>query len=239
MIESLTDLAAVEIERLAAAGVQVTPAEVIEINAVATRIVTGSTREYLHRGNPVDMACGVRLWPLTIQATDWVDRVACGFANARMRAFALAWAMAHCYAKGRPFDIAGARAYWKVAGWAVRRLACRMDALDAAVAEVLAQDKAPSPETDAKDDSPATGNGQLSVWLAEKCGGDPTFWEERCASSYAFAVLRAVIMSANETGDRLDLDPRIQAEIVMGQTLKRIRNRSESDARQADKGSAA
>ena len=73
--ERLNDLAAREIAALESEGIRLTAAEVVKLNALGWAIETPCARRELSRGVPVMLCEGVYLWPLTIQAADWFDRV--------------------------------------------------------------------------------------------------------------------------------------------------------------------
>ena len=62
-LAKLSGLAEAEIESLRADGIDLTPAEIIEINALSWAIESPESRRLLSRGAPVSVG-GVYLWPL-------------------------------------------------------------------------------------------------------------------------------------------------------------------------------
>jgi hypothetical protein len=70
----LNSLAEAEIAALRADGIQPTDAEIVKLNALGWAVETPHFRRTLARGCPVQVG-GSTLWPLTIRAADWVDRV--------------------------------------------------------------------------------------------------------------------------------------------------------------------
>jgi len=221
--DTLADLAAAEIDRLTEQGYALLPSEVIEINARAWDVLNGRTREQLCRGDWVDVG-GVRLWPLTLQAAAWHEKVGETLrGDAGWRALVLAWAMAHCYTSGRPYERRGLRARLAVLRWSMR-LRCRIAAIEAAVLEVLAQDQ--GPDMPPSETARAVGIGDVSVLLAARSDQPPEFWEERCSSSYGFAVLRAIADDVRAQAGDAPQDERIQAEIALGWAIAKVKERA-------------
>jgi hypothetical protein len=215
----LNELAGYEIEDLRTAGIEPTPAEIVELSALGWAVQSPSLRIALARGAPVAVG-GVTLWPLTLHASDWHDRIGSATGHG---AYALAYAMAHCYSRRRELDCAEVPvAWWRIIRW-VWRLKCTRAALIEAIAQVVSQDEGPDmpPSKDCK----AAKAGDVSSILAATLGGDPEFWERRCSWSYAMDVLSRVHAIANESGRPLASDPAIQATRALGWAVERIKAR--------------
>jgi len=84
----------------------------------------------------------------------------------------------------------------------------------------LAQDE------DAEQPPSETGGmtmGDFSAFLASACGGDPDFWERRCASGYTHAVLDCLCRQNSADGKKTMADPRIRAERALGWAVEKIK----------------
>ena len=231
-LAKLSELAEAEIESLRADGIDLTPAEIIEINALGWAVESPETRRLLARGAPV--ACGgVYLWPMSLYAQDWFNRVGCKLAGNKQQTFALAYAMAHGRDDGEPLAIDGRIAEKTVKQWS-KSLKCTFGELNVAISQVLQQ------EEDAEQPPEETGGmtmGDFSAFLASACGGDPDFWERRCANGYSHAVLDCIVRQNSADGHKTMADPRIKANRALGWcTLKIKESRKEvEDKEEADK----
>ena len=219
----LSDQARYEIEDLQAAGITPTPDEIVELSAIGWQVETPQTRIYLSRGLPVK--CGsVTLWPMTLQASDWYSRVGCKLEG--LERHALGYAMAHCYDTAQRYHEDTEDAETAVNVWAMG-----IDATDAALTEaisqVLQQSEQPEMPPNPNEKKGSMTAGELSANLAALCGGDPAFWEARCASDYAIDVMTAVMSQRNESGKPLPTDPRIQAVRALGWAVEKIKQRHE------------
>jgi len=219
-LAKLSELAAIEIDTLLAEGITPTPAEIVELSALGWNSEDPQMRLALSRGIP-SCAGDVTFWPLTIEAAEWFDRVGCHILSGRA---ALAYASAHCYADGRPFDCSGAMATARVMAWWVT-LGLRRATVDEALDQIVQQDETyalpPRPNGRKRKTMSA---GEISCTLAATCGGSVEFWESRCASSYAFEALRTAIAQASESGSMED-DAKIKATQALGWAVEKIRNR--------------
>lgn len=230
--ERLNDLAAREIAALEAEGIRLTAAEVVKLNALGWAVETPCARRELSRGVPVMLCEGVYLWPLTIQAADWFDRV-----GERLRAnklmairhpvlsadlpmLALSYAMAHCYAAGNALEIDGSEASSAVLSWA-SKLKCTADAFRDAVQSVIAQQDGPT--INAESETPSIKPGEFSVYLAARAGGTPEYWERACSVGYAVAVFMDILKQAAADGAPLPNDPKLLATRAFGIEAARIR----------------
>ena len=231
--ERLNDLAAREIDALEAAGIRLTAAEVVKLNALGWAIETPCARRELSRGVPVMLCEGVYLWPLTIQAADWFDRVGERLRPSRadvlrhpilsadLPMLALAYAMSNCYAEGNALAVEGVEASRAVMAWA-SALKCTCDAFRDCIRAVIVQQDAPDLPSD--DESPRMKSGEFSVYLASKAGGTPEFWERGCSVGYAVAVLMRILKQAAADGAPLANDPKIMATRAFGIEAARIRD---------------
>jgi len=217
-LAKLSELAEAEIETLRADGIDLTPAEIVEINALGHAVESPETRRLLARGAPVAIG-GVYLWPMSLYAQDWFDRVGCQLDGNKQQTFALAYAMAHGRDAGEPLAMEGRDAEKTVKRWG-KSLKCTFGELNVAVSQVLQQDE------DAEQPPSETGGmtmGDFSAFLASACGGDPDFWERRCASGYTHAVLDCLCRQNSADGKKTMADPRIRAERALGWAVEKIK----------------
>ena len=213
----LNQLAKNEIDRLEAAGVDLTPAEIVHLNALGWEVQTPETRLHLSRGVPVAVA-DIFLWPMSLYAQDWFSRVGSEFKGAKTPSFALAYAMAKGREPGEPLAMSGKPARKKVLAWA-KKLRCNEGELMVAVSQVLAQEESfeqPPSETG------GMGVGEFSASLVAACGGDPDFWERRCSAGYTHAVLDALARQKDTSDHPADYDARIRAERALGWAAEKI-----------------
>lgn len=223
-LAKLSDLAAAEIDDLTAAGIILSPAEVVEINALAWQVESPHTRLHLSRGVPVFVA-GITLWPMTLYAADWYCRIGANLKGS-LAELSLAYAMTHAYDDGDALLCDIETAPKKVKRW-VKSLRCTRNALICAVGQVLQQDdKPPAPQRE--DDTPMTV-GDFSANLAAMTGDSPDFWERRCAASYTHSVLTAITMQNRADKRPCPNDPKILATRALGALTDRIRERSVQD----------
>jgi len=217
-LAKLSELAEAEIETLRADGIDLTPAEIVEINALGWAVESPETRRLLARGAPVAIG-GVYLWPMSLYAQDWFDRVGCQLDGNKQQTYALAYAMAHGRDAGEPLAMEGREAEKTVKQWG-KSLKCTFGELNVAISQVLAQDE------DAEQPPSETGGmtmGDFSAFLAAACGGDPDFWERRCASGYTHAVLDTLVRQNSADGKKTMADPRLKAERAIGWAVEKIK----------------
>jgi hypothetical protein len=231
--ERLNDLAAREIAALEAEGIRLTAAEVVKLNALGWAIETPTLRRELSRGVPQMLCPGVHLWPLTIQAADWHERVGERLEPSRkalirhprlstyLPTLALAYAMAHAYSEGNELLSEANEAAEKVLEWAAG-LKCTAEAFGDCIAEVIAQQDMPDlPKSD--DAGRRMTAGEFSVYLAAKCGGTPEFWERRCSIGYAATLISVIIHQAIADGKPVTHDAKMAATMAFGLEADRIR----------------
>lgn len=216
MRHSLSSLAAAEIDTLEAEGIRLTAHEVIHIAALCERLETPGLRRALARGVPVPIG-GVHLWPLTLYAADWWQRIGDKLRTKRQRFLALAYAMANGR-KDLPETISeAARA---VRRW-VRKLKCREAELKEAVTQIQAQDA----ELDTEDGGEPATFGDISLMLTAMTGTRPEVWERQCGIPYVLDMLNTIVAHNNADGSSSVHDPRIRAERAIGLCVERIRKR--------------
>ena len=221
-LAKLSELAQAEIDNLRADGIDLTPAEIVELNALGWAVESPETRRLLARGAPVAVG-GVYLWPMSLYAEEWFDRVGCHLSGNKQQAYALAYAMAHGRDDGDPLVIDGREAEKVVKQWG-KSLKCTFGELNVAISQVTQQDE------DAEQPPEETGGitmGDFSAFLAAACGGDPDFWERRCASGYCHAVLDTLVRQNNADGKKTLADPRIKATRALGWACEKIKKSRE------------
>ena len=218
-LAKLSELAEAEIESLRAEGIDLTPAEIIEINALGWAVESPETRRLLARGAPVAVG-GAILWPMSLYAQDWFNRVGSEMGGLRRQTYAMAYAMTHGRDDGEPLAMSGRKAELVALVWGLR-LKCTFRELNVAISQVLAQDEdAEQPP----DESGGMSMGDFSAFLAAACpAGDPDFWERRCAAGYTHAVLDALVRQNSAEGHKTMADPRIKAERALGWAIEKIK----------------
>jgi hypothetical protein len=222
-LAKLSELAQAEIESLRADGIDLTPAEIVELNALGWAVESPESRRLLARGAPVPVA-GLYLWPMSLYAQEWFDRVGCHLNGNTRQAYALAYAMAHGREAGDPLAIDGREAEKTVTRWA-KSLKCTFGELNVAISQVLQQDE--EAEQPPSEENGGMTVGDLSAFIAASCGGDPDFWERRCASGYAYAVLDCMVRQNQAEGQKTLADPRIKADRALGFAINKIRKSRE------------
>ena len=221
-LAKLSELAEAEIESLRAEGIDLTPAEIIEINALGWAVESPETRRLLARGVPVAVG-GVYLWPMSLYAQDWFNRVGCKLDGNKQQAYALAYAMAHGRNDGEPLAIDGRIANKTVKSWS-KSLKCTFGELNVAISQIIQQDE---DYEQPPEESGGMSMGDFSAFLASACGGDPDFWERRCATGYTHAVLDCLVRQNSADGHKTMSDPRIKANRALGWCAEKIKKSRE------------
>jgi len=152
------------------------------------------------------------------------ERVGCYLSNNTRQAYALAYAMAHGREAGEPLAIEGREAEKTVSRWA-KSLTCTFGELNVAISQVLQQDE--EAEQPPSEETGGMTIGDLSAFIAATCGGDPDFWERRCAAGYTYAVLAALCRQNSAEGHKTMADPRIKAERALGYAILKIKKSRE------------
>jgi hypothetical protein len=179
----LSDHAAARIDELQGEGISLTPAEIIRINSLGWAVESPETRLALSRGEPVSVG-GVTLWPLTMQAYDWHNRVASQMRTVWLSNIALAYAMAHCYEEGSHYAHTGLQAVAKVTAWGWR-LKCRMPELIEAMAQIIQQDETDSAPIDSESH---TSIGDISANVSAITGLAPEVIESQMSMHHALRI---------------------------------------------------
>ncbi len=171
----LTDLAESQIEKLKASGIEVTPQNVLDIQALSLEAIGDFEDGTRLNGCPVIIG-GITLWPLTIAASMWRDEVEAMLAetdyNARL--FVLAYAMAN----GRDKDAMqshGKQALRDVYKWA-RKLTCKTADLLQAVNDVLGDKPRVTFEESETDKDAQAAPSYLAETAMAIYGTDPDIW---------------------------------------------------------------
>lgn len=218
----LSLIAQAEIDLLVQDGVDVTPSDIVRINALAWNIDSPETRLALAKGIPVAVG-GATLWPLTLQAYDWYERVGCTFTNEEDAQDALAYAMAHCYGDDATFNVVGGKAR-RAAIKFRKRLRCTRKELLEAISQVTRQEEnepiPPDPE------GKELALGDLSALLCAMSGIPAEEFERRMSMNHALRVLHYTMMKqAQASGASATDDSHIRAEIAMGLYIHGVRER--------------
>jgi hypothetical protein len=246
-LAKLSSMAQGQIEELENEGIHLTPAEIVEINAMAWAVESPESRLLLSRGTPVEIGTyrrrtwwrwlvgekregGAVLWPLTMHGADWFNRVGCRLPGTLLQELALAYAMQNGRSAGGELD-KGPLASWftVITNWAAT-LRCTRAELREAYRQLLLQDEtfdAPPP-LEGEDDSGMPA-GEVSAFLATATKSDPEIIERHLACGYAKAMMQS-IMAQNKVDNRpAASDPRIQADKALAYRVHQIRqSRKES-----------
>lgn len=221
----LSSMAEAEISELETAGIKLTPAEIVEINALCWLVERPQSNIDLARGTPVFVG-DVVLWPLTMRASAWFDRIEPHlFSKGREKTLAYAYAMAHAYTDGDEFEKGALRSRFNILKWS-RSLKCKYDALIIAMAEVISQDFEPEqPPNEKEEFEPELNIGELSAFLAAATSTDAEFWEGRCSIRYTLSVLDAIVKQNKADNKPSAGDPRIRAIRAVGWAVEKIKQR--------------
>jgi hypothetical protein len=231
-LRKLSDLARAEINALRRDGVELTPDDVVRINALAWAVETPETRRLLARGVPVFLAERVALWPLTLYASEWFRRVGGNMkhpevSTGTIRRMALAYAMAFGRSDGPELEIDGDRAARVVYEWA-QKLKCTLQEIEVACGECMLQND------DGLSEGIPAGHtiepGDLSAFMVATCGGSPELWERQVSIGYVNAVLTAFIRQNRADNKPSLADPKMRAERALGLLCLNIRNREKRKA---------
>jgi hypothetical protein len=218
----LSDLADAEISVLTAGGYEVTPQDVVRINALAWNVEEPDTRLALSRGVPVEVG-GAVLWPLTIEAYEWHRRVCGSMKTEWLDRMALAYAMAHGYSDGNELETGGAAAVARVAAWGVL-LKCRMNTVIEGMAQVIKQD-----ETEAgivSESDTTLSMGDLSANLSAVAGRPAEEIEKRMAMNHAIRILHYTLQAQEQAeGSTAKGSAYIKAEQSLGLYILEIKER--------------
>jgi hypothetical protein len=203
----LSDVAAGEIDALISDGYELTPAEIVRINALGWNIETPDIRLALSKGVPVDVG-GVTLWQFTLRSYDWHCRVAKSMPSVWHGKIALAYAFAHGYSDGGELDVYGWRAVAAVTNWGIR-LRCSMSELVMAMGQIIQQDEQEQGLQDP--DSKPTGIGDISAQIAAHTGQSVEDVERRMSMNYALKLLHYTIRQQKQAAGG---KPRMSADAV-------------------------
>jgi hypothetical protein len=219
----LSEHAQARIDELQAEGYDLTPAEIVRINALAWNIETPDIRLALSKGIPVEVG-GVWLWPFTLRSYDWHKRVAKVMPTVWHGNIALAYAFAHGYSDGGELDVYGWRAVAKVTAWGIG-LRCRMDELVMAMGQIIQQDEQEQGASDP--DAKPMGIGDLSATIAAHTGQSVHDIECGMAMNHALKLLHHTIRQQEMAAGgkpQLSADA-VRATQAMGLYIKELKAR--------------
>ena len=205
-----------------------TPEEIVRLNALCCDVESPSEWLALSRGVP-QFAGGATLWPMTVEAGEWYRNTGCRLIGLRMPNYALAYAMAHCYADDDPFGGGPVRAYARVARWK-SKLKCRYAYLMAAASECLRQNEMSDEELPPLDDDDDDGKGgetysagKIIAHLSALTGIPPQEYERNMAGEYAILCFhRARMIQDRADGVPTKSQQRIDAERAKGLYMREI-----------------
>lgn len=220
MRTTLSEAARAEIDTLRADGIDLTPEEVVELNAIGWEIETPEIRRELSRGTPVTVG-GATLRPLTLAGWAWFERV--GDKGSDQDA-ALGYAMA--FGGDPAIDTASMADVdkWKDG------LTCTPRELTCAIAEVIANERGLElPPAKVNDTTPA----DIVASVMAECGGTPDVWERHVRIGYLTELLAAVGRSrGGESSGPSPNDPRVKATAAIMWCAEKIRrSRKETNGR--------
>ena len=229
---TISGYAQAEIDMLAIEGVtDLTPAEIVEIDSLAREFDNPAVARSLARGVPVECG-GVWLWPMTIRAADWFDRVGCNLARQSDREAAVGYAMTHGRTEGLELCVTLADAPKAVRAW-LAGLSCTMDEYRLAVADVLDQSADITREYQIENPNKTKpiplAIGDLSAMLVAQLGGTPEQWERTCSMHYALALLQTSMKQNAAEGKTAIDDARLNAQGAMGVCIQRIKDKRRAE----------
>lgn len=210
----LSDQARYELASLRGQGIVLTDDDIVLINALCWEIETPQARQELARGFPCRAGNAV-LWPRTVQAVHWFDRIGCDLPDAE-------YALAYCMAFGRDKDLMLA-GQSEVERWK-KSLTCTQDELTDAMAEVIRQEtKDPVPASPAQR---AASVAELAMMMQAMHGGDIDQWEQHVSVGYLCSLVDAYTAQTLEGG--LDRMLRDRANSALYYAVKKIKDRAGS-----------
>jgi hypothetical protein len=217
----LSPLAEDEIAALEADGISLTPHDIIHIAALGEQVMNPQTRQELARGRPVPVG-GTCLWPLTLSASDWYDRVGSGLAinSARLdtesQQLSLAYAMAHGQA---PLPEIASDAIEAIRTWRGTILHCTGKELETAIQIVQDQDT----RQDTGED--AAGRGELVLALAALTNARPEVWEYQCSINFVVDLIETISAQCLADDKGIKEHRSTMALKALGLAVNRIRER--------------
>jgi hypothetical protein len=212
----LSPLAEAEINTLEDEGIDLDAGDVVRINELAKRVESPRTRMELSRGRPVPVG-GVVLWPLTLYASDWFQRIGGNLRGETQQTYALAYAMSN---GGETLPECPKEAARLIGRWG-RSLKCTWNQLVEAIRQI--HDQWDLPDTGEK--GQAATAGELSSMLAAMTGTPPAVWEYQCSVKYVLAMLDIITSQNAAEGQSSKHDPRIKAERALGLVMEKIREK--------------
>jgi len=227
-MKHLSELAKAEIQELEEKGLMLTLDQKIWINDLCRKVENPEgSQPCMAIGEPIPAGC-TWLWPFTVQAHMWYERVGEWFENDdRANLFCMAYALAH----GR--DV-GAFTYLNdfktvkssVMEWG-RKLNCSYDELTNAITAVLGSDDvvvAVDDDSDEESIERSVNYDDIIAWLVTKVGQTPEFWTVFVSRDYLFKQVHAIHkQEAAQAGEPDPNDPYIIAMKNLGTALIQIK----------------
>lgn len=232
MQHRLSPLAEEEIAALQADGIPLTPHDIIHIAALGEEVMNPQMRQELARGRPIPVG-DTYLWPLTLSAADWWDRVGgqldtvwsmLGIHWPAMdrQMLALAYAMAH---GDEPLPEDPRKAAKDICKWRRTKLHATLEQVKEAIALIQAQETQIHADSDKE---PAT-KGQVVMMLTAMTGIHPRIWQYQCSLDFAFEMLETIIAQSLAEGKNIKDLQSIKAHKALGLAVDRIRRRYERE----------
>ena len=217
---ALSDIAKGEIDLLISDGLTLSPEEIVRINALAWNIESPDARLALSRGFPVPVG-GVTLWPMTLEAYDWLCRNLEHCDTVKDENFLTAYAMAHCY--DGPLPYRGCDSIKIARSWA-RRLRCRAAELIEAMSQIIQQEENFAGVED--ENAVSVGMGDLSASIAAMTGQPTESIERGMSMNHALRILHYTMQAQERIeGKGGRGSAYIRAEQAMGLYINDLRSK--------------
>jgi hypothetical protein len=227
MHHGFTPLAEEDIEKLQSEGITLTPHEILHIAFLGEQVMNPDTRQELARGRPVPIG-STYLWPLTLSAQDWYERVGCKLAitsdevDMDSQHLSLGYAMAHGHA---PLPENAREAVEAVKEWRRTKLHGTMDELKTAIEITQAQ----SVFLETGDDDDAIGRGELVLALTALTDVRPEVWEYQCSMSFTTQLIETKTAQCMADGKSIKEHRSNKALKALGLAVDRIRRRHQRE----------
>jgi len=221
---TVSDVAAAEIAALREQGVNLSPGEIVLLNALGHEIETPENVATLARGCPVPVG-GVVLWPFTLRGNDWFRRWS-GAGNIHWQTFALAYALAHGRDELPEADVSKA-----VTAWA-NKLSCTRQELVEAISAAVEQDETIEGVAGILDHPTGkreTNAGDISMTVAALAGGDPEMWERQCSIGYVLRLIETILAQNRADEKTARHDRKLRILRVIAQVVERIKKRASAN----------
>ena len=219
-IGNLSHVAQYEIDDLAAAGITLTPAEIVRLNALCHESTHPDASAVSYTGTPVRLPATHNryLWPYTIAAAEWYQW-ACDTLPDEHKIFALVYALEYGRTAGAFDQLWQKDTAIKSVKKYRRGLRCTLGELIVAVGQIINEG---GEIPDDPPDATVGNHDQMLVQLVAMTGVPADEWRYRASLKYCIAQITACRTLA-EAGGHNTTDAKIEAERRIGQYLKKIR----------------